>query len=57
MLDKISDGLPDDPITANALIGLHGTLSNIYAEFKAKLLGQSKVPQRWGVAEYIMEFD
>ena len=38
-LDKISDGLPDDPITTNALNGLHAKLSNIHAEFTAKLLG------------------
>ena len=38
MLDKISDGLPDDPITANALIGIHNNLSKIYAEFKDNLL-------------------
>lgn len=38
-LDKISDGLPDDIITTNALNGLHAKLSNIYANFKAELLG------------------
>lgn len=37
-LDKISDGLPDDPVTTNALNGLHECLSNIHAEFKAELL-------------------
>jgi len=38
-LDKISDGLPDDPITTNALNSLHAKLSNIHANFKAELLG------------------
>lgn len=37
-LDKISDGLPDDPITTNALNSLHAKLSNIYAKFKTELL-------------------
>lgn len=36
-LDLMSDALPDDPRIANALIGLHDRLSNIYAEFKAQL--------------------
>ena len=38
-LDVISDGLVDDSRTANAIIGVHDNLSNIYAEFKARLLG------------------
>jgi hypothetical protein len=38
MLDKISDALPDDPITTQALNGLHSTLSNIYADFVTELL-------------------
>ena len=37
-LDVISDGLPDDPRTANAIISVHDNLSNIHAEFKARLL-------------------
>ena len=38
-LDVISDGLVDDSRTANAIIGVHDNLSNIHAEFKARLLG------------------
>lgn len=38
MLDKISDALPDDPITTQALNGLHTALSNIHAEFMSELL-------------------
>ena len=38
MLDKISDGLPDDPITTRALNGLHDTLSNIHADFEANIV-------------------
>jgi len=38
MLDKISDGLPDDPITTQALNGLHDVLSNIHAEFTTELM-------------------
>ena len=37
-LDIISDGLVDDSRTANAIIGVHESLSNIHAEFTAKLL-------------------
>ena len=38
-LDIISDGLPDDPRTASAILGVHDNLSNIHAEFKLNLLG------------------
>ena len=38
-LDVISDGLVDDSRTANAIIGVHDNLSNIHAEFTARLLG------------------
>jgi len=34
ILDLISDGLPDDPKTANALSRVHDNLSKIYSEFK-----------------------
>jgi len=37
-LDLISDGLPDDRRTTNALNGLHYTLSKIYADFKISLI-------------------
>jgi len=36
-LDKISDGLPDDRTTSNAIVGICAKLSNIYADFKARL--------------------
>ena len=38
ILDKISDGLPDDRITTNALNGLRDKLSNIHAEFGDRLM-------------------
>ena len=37
-LEKISDGLPEDRTTTNALNGVHGSLCKVYAEFKARLL-------------------
>jgi len=37
-LDLISDGLPDDRKTSNALNGLHDILSKIHAEFKVNML-------------------
>ena len=38
-LDVISDGLVDDSRTANAIIGVHDSLSNIHADFTKRLLG------------------
>lgn len=37
-VDKISDGLPEDRTTTNALNGVHASLSKFHAEFKARLL-------------------
>lgn len=37
-LDLMSDGLPDDQRTSNALNGLHSKLSNIHAIFTAHLI-------------------
>ena len=37
-LDKISDGLPEDRTTTNALNGVHSSLCKVHAEFKARLL-------------------
>ena len=37
-LDKISDGLPEDRTTTNALNGVHNSLCKVHAEFKARLL-------------------
>jgi len=38
MLDRISDGLPDDRVTTNALNGLYGMLSNVHTVLKKRLL-------------------
>ena len=38
-VEKISDGLPEDRTTTNALNGVHSSLSKVHAEFKARLLG------------------
>lgn len=38
ILDKISDGLPEDRTTTNALNGVHAKLCKIYADFRARLL-------------------
>lgn len=37
-LERLSDGLTDDPTTANALNGVHANLCEVYANFKAQLL-------------------
>jgi len=37
-VEKISDGLPEDRATTNALNGVHRNLCNVYAEFKARLV-------------------
>jgi len=37
-LDRISDSLVDDPITANALNGLHTSLCSIHSDFKSRLM-------------------
>ncbi|WP_017931625.1 hypothetical protein [Robiginitomaculum antarcticum] len=37
ILEKISDGLPEDKTTTHALNGLHSLMSNIYAEFTAEM--------------------
>lgn len=36
-LEKISDGLPDDRTTTNALNGVHAALCKVHADFKARL--------------------
>jgi len=38
LLDRLSDSLPDDPTTTQALNGLQGLFSKIHADFKASLL-------------------
>lgn len=37
-VEKISDGLPEDRATSNALNGVHSALCKVYAEFKEGLL-------------------
>jgi len=37
-VEKISDGLPEDRATTNALNGVHRNLCKVYAEFRARLV-------------------
>lgn len=37
ILDKISDGVFDDPITAQALCGLHASFCDLHAQLKARI--------------------